>query len=321
MTNEEKMVLMEQQALAAQEEGEKRMELASKFLKEKLEQEEKNTRISVSKLNQQWRQIMRKVKAEQLRKELEILNQSFERMLDRKNATVTALAVDLDEASQQSHMALQAHLQKVDQLISFQEQLVQQVHEEFNAELQELKDEFMGERSEIIRQHEKETNDIKDIMFVMKMLHDDQEAEMAGDLMNKTDDIRTKNLEARSALKSNLESTIGDLWELFQQALKNYEHSTADKKADFDRLKERDRKSAVNIELHNRKLNRLQEKIQMCKQSLANSQKESEQQNKALKQEKETILLQFQHLKDQMSLSRDGAREQLTALTLKSKRF
>lgn len=102
---------------------------------EKLEQEEQNTRINLQKLNAQWRTIMRHgqksltpyaritpspppspntsttssfvlppnhtAKATELRKEIEILSQSFDRVLDRKESVMQSCLRDLTEAEAQ----------------------------------------------------------------------------------------------------------------------------------------------------------------------------------------------------------------------------
>ena len=85
-------------------------------LQEKLAQEEANTRINIQKIDAQWRDILRKgtplaqpchaphprpEKAVQLHSELEILSQTFERVLDRKQAVIQTLVGDLVEAEQQ----------------------------------------------------------------------------------------------------------------------------------------------------------------------------------------------------------------------------
>ena len=60
---------------------------------------------------------MRENKSKELKKDLEILSQTFERIVDRKDATIKSLAKDLQEADEQYSMALRAHLQNVDSLI------------------------------------------------------------------------------------------------------------------------------------------------------------------------------------------------------------
>lgn len=87
---------------------------------DKLAKEERATKFNINKLNHQWRNIMRENKSKELKKDLEILSQTFERIVDRKDATIKSLAKDLQEADEQYSMALRAHLQNVDSLIGKQ---------------------------------------------------------------------------------------------------------------------------------------------------------------------------------------------------------
>ena len=60
---------------------------------------------------------MREAKSKELKKDIEILSQTFERVVDRKEAVSKSLAKDLSEAEEQYAMALRSHLQNVDNLI------------------------------------------------------------------------------------------------------------------------------------------------------------------------------------------------------------
>lgn len=60
---------------------------------------------------------MREAKSKELKKDIEILSQTFERVVDRKDAVIKSLAKDLMEAEEQYSMALRSHLQNIDNLI------------------------------------------------------------------------------------------------------------------------------------------------------------------------------------------------------------
>jgi len=60
---------------------------------------------------------MREAKSKELKKDLEILSQTFERVVDRKESVIKSLGKDLLEAEEQYSMALRSHLQNVDNLI------------------------------------------------------------------------------------------------------------------------------------------------------------------------------------------------------------
>lgn len=140
MTEEERAEFLEQQRVQEEEEKKKKEEMLTRFLKDKLVKEEKATKLNMVKINNQWRAIMRKSmiscslqyklmqfiiynhnvfpdKAADLRKDLDVMSQTFERIVDRKDAIIRSLVKDLEEAEEQYQVALRSHLHKVDDLI------------------------------------------------------------------------------------------------------------------------------------------------------------------------------------------------------------
>lgn len=66
-----------------------------------------------------------------------------------------------------------------------------------------------------------------------------------------------QNMEEKHALRVSLEMTVEDLWNQFQQALKNYTETTEERRKAFEELKAKDEKSAHEIEVQMRKLQHL----------------------------------------------------------------
>ena len=60
---------------------------------------------------------MREAKSRELKKDIEILSQTFERIVDRKESVIKSLAKDVSEAEEQYAMALRSHLTNVDKLV------------------------------------------------------------------------------------------------------------------------------------------------------------------------------------------------------------
>ena len=59
MTEEERILYMEQKLLAEEEMRRKKEDMLTQFLKDKLSKEEKSSKFNVNKLQHQWRVIMR----------------------------------------------------------------------------------------------------------------------------------------------------------------------------------------------------------------------------------------------------------------------
>lgn len=92
LTDEEKRMQEEMQRLLEEERQRQLEEQRKHKLKERQAEEEKYSRVNRLKINNQWRKLMRLVKVEDLRKEIEIISQSHEREVDRKDAIIQVCA-------------------------------------------------------------------------------------------------------------------------------------------------------------------------------------------------------------------------------------
>lgn len=318
MTEEERVHFYETQLLAEEENRKKKEELLTQFLKDKLAKEEKANEFNKLKLQNQWRAIMREAKATELCKEIEILSQTFERIVDRKDAIIKSLSQDLAEAEEQYQLALRSHLQNIDMLVENQGSRIASLHREYSEELERLKEEFSTEREKMIKSHQFECNDLQDIMFAMEQEFNELKTEALHDFQSQKDEIKNKNLEEKHALRMQLEGAVEELWRQFQEALKQYNSTTEDRKKHFEELKAKDMKSAQEIELQMRKLQKIHDSINQQKAKMACNARDCEEKNKMLKDEKEAILVHFSQLKGQMNKFRENQRAKLTTLTVLS---
>ncbi|KAJ7387898.1 Dynein regulatory complex subunit 2 [Desmophyllum pertusum] len=318
MTEEEKLLYMEQKRLAEEEMKKKKEDMLTQFLKDKLLKEEKSTKFNLNKLQNQWRVIMREAKSQELKKDIEILSQTFERVIDRKEAIIKSLVKDIEEAEEQYQMALRSHLQNVDRLIDLQQRRLHEAQDEYDQEQEILKEEFDTERMKIVSQQRREMHDIQDIMFAMEEEWNELENDAKQDFQSLRDEIKNKNLEEKHALRIQLEGTVEDLWRQFQQALKNYNETTEERKLAFENLKAKDEKSSYEIETQMRKLQRIQDNISQLKSKMASNAKECDERNRLIKEQREVVATQFHELKAEMNKMRDLERSRLTQLTLQS---
>ncbi|XP_060244656.1 dynein regulatory complex subunit 2 isoform X6 [Meriones unguiculatus] len=88
LTDEEQLLLFQQKMLAEEEATKKKERLIAQFLKDKLAKEEHNSNLNLNKINTQWRTVLREVKNTELHKDLEILSQTFERVVDCKDNVI-----------------------------------------------------------------------------------------------------------------------------------------------------------------------------------------------------------------------------------------
>lgn len=191
------LLLLQSQALAQEEEAKAKRELLTRFLKvrgdlgtwqrfptrrpapgplptvhspqDKLAKEQHSSTLNLHKLNVQWQAILREAKAKELRQDVEILSQTFARVMDCKDSAIEvgaglvgrgqrrgppvnpakspqSLVTDLEEAEEQHARALRSHLHNVDRLLQLQSCRLACLEEGYSAQLSALQSEFEAER-------------------------------------------------------------------------------------------------------------------------------------------------------------------------------
>ncbi|POI19904.1 hypothetical protein CIB84_016349 [Bambusicola thoracicus] len=143
---EDELLLLQGHALAEEEAAKRKREMLSRFLKDKLSQEQRSAALNLHKLHSQWRAVLREAKAQELHQDVAILSQTFARVMDSKDSVIESLVTDLEEAEAQHSRALSGHLQNVDRLLQLQRCRLHCMEEGYRAQLEELQEEFEAER-------------------------------------------------------------------------------------------------------------------------------------------------------------------------------
>ncbi|XP_068777416.1 dynein regulatory complex subunit 2 [Struthio camelus] len=317
-TEENRLLLLQRQALAEEEEAKKKGEMLNQFLKDKLAKEEHSSALNLDKINTQWLAVLRVTKAKELRTDVEILSQTFARVMDCKDSVIKSLARDLFEAEAQHAQALSSHLHNIDRLLQLQRCRLRYLEEDYNTELEALKEEFETERRAILEQHKQECCYLQDVMLAVEQNFVENNYEATLNFQSAWDDIKNKQLEEKQYSRLHLSNKVEALWKQFQQVLHSYTEATEDRKIAFEVLKQKDKKSSKEIEMQTKKLQKLQDSIAAIKGRIAAHLQESEEQNRCVREEKEVILRQLQELKKEMNQARAKARSSLVKLTTQS---
>mmetsp|Transcript_18533 Transcript_18533/g.43684 ORF Transcript_18533/g.43684 Transcript_18533/m.43684 type:complete len:535 (+) Transcript_18533:360-1964(+) len=295
---------------------EKRLAAAKrKEFQERLELEQRYTAWNRLKIQNTWRKIMRLAKVESLRKDIEIISQTHERDVDRKDAIIQMLDRDLEEAEEQYQVALRSHLQNIDRLIDLQDSRLLALENEFEADLRILDAEFQAERDAIREQHARETGELQDLVEAVTKEESEKETESRQEFEQMREMIRNKNLEDIHVLQSFLDNNIEDLERNFETAHLNYLQNTDQRTQDFKRLTQKDQELTAMIDIKIRKIDRLQVSLSHWRTKINTNNRECEERNKTLQEEKEAISKHFQDLKARMHRFRAKQGRRLTTLT------
>merc|ERR1711914_20885 len=288
------------------------------YLKDKLAKEEKYSRLNNKKLVEKWRAIMRQAKSAELKKEIVILSQTFERIMDRKSAVIQQLAKDLEESEEQNRMATRAHQSNLGKLNEIQQSLVDDLEKRFQTQLEENKKTFDTDTTAFVEKTKQSDEDFDTLNCALEQTNINLSGKIQENFQSLRDELKNQTLEEKHSLRIQLEGAVENLWKQFQAAQKQYNESTQERRKEFEKLQRKDAKSSKEIEEQMKKLSKIQENINLLKQKMAANAKEYDEKHAGLKQNKETLDNHFRSLKKGMNKSRDQDREKLTKLTLES---
>uniref|UniRef100_A0A8C5IIJ5 Dynein regulatory complex subunit 2 n=1 Tax=Junco hyemalis TaxID=40217 RepID=A0A8C5IIJ5_JUNHY len=85
---EAELLLLQRQALVEEEQAKVKRALLTRFMQEKLSREEQSSLWGLHKVRTLWRSAQRKAKDKELRQDIEILSQTFSRVMDCKDGTI-----------------------------------------------------------------------------------------------------------------------------------------------------------------------------------------------------------------------------------------
>eukprot|EP00775_Hariotina_reticulata_P008068 gene8068-8263_t len=293
-------------------------ELTRVALRQKQLREQHYAHINGIKIHNQWRKIMRLAKIEELRTQVEILSQTHEREVDRKDAQLQLLDHDLEEAEEQHQAALRAHLIVIDRLLDLQAARLAGLEAQYNSDLRDLQKELTTERTELIERANAQKKELQEIAEAMKAEFADAESDARQEFESAREEVRNRNSEEYNVLKIQLEGIIDELERHFEQAHKAYLEGTEHRTSSFKNLTQNDAAAAHVIEQRMKKLMKLQEHLQHWRTKIATNSREWEERNGALRKEKELMAKHYAQLKAALDTGRGAAAERLKQLSVMS---
>ncbi|KAF7652803.1 hypothetical protein LDENG_00092120 [Lucifuga dentata] len=303
-TEEEKLLLLQQKAHAEEELNRKKEETLTLFLKDKLQKEEKNTSINLLKLNEAWRMILRQIRHAELRDDITVFSQSFERRRDSVDSLIKCLVRDLEEAELWAGQAWCAHLQQVDRLQVLQEKRLKILLQLWEKRLEETHATLTNEREQMSVVSEQQCARLEDMTFELQHQYQQVEAE----LRSLYEDVRAANecahqeRMAEIGEKSVMKTSILQLenqnrpWNTSEEPIQNQNISMG---AESD-------------------VKKLQDTICKLKKTLKSSEREHETAVAKLSAARQEVTQKTCEVRTEMNQAQETARKRLTELTIYS---
>ncbi|MEQ2186628.1 hypothetical protein GOODEAATRI_030523, partial [Goodea atripinnis] len=134
VTEEERLLQLQQRAQAEEEMAKKKEETLTLYLKK----EQRNASVNLLKLIESWRKNLRQARdAEQL-KHVAILQQTNERKLDEQNFIMQKTKRELEEADRHADQVQRCHLQQEEDLLGQRDRVLMNLEQQWDSSLQNL---------------------------------------------------------------------------------------------------------------------------------------------------------------------------------------
>jgi len=294
----------------------RQQQMAAKVeLRRRMELEAKNSRMNNLKITNQWRKIMRLAKTEALKKDVEIMSQNHERDVDRKDAILQMLDRDLEEAEDQFQMAMRTHLVNVDELIKLHDTRLYTLERTFQNELKTMQSDFDGEMESINAKFKQEKLQLRSIIDKIEEDEEEKESDAKHSFEQLREEIRNRNLEDINMLRISLDAQIEELEQAFEAAHLNYLQQTAQRTHDFKELTQNDQRLSQDIDVKRKKIDSLQTMIQHWRAKIRHLNRETEERNRLLLDEKHSIQRHYQQLKQRIQIYRGNQNNKLLTLS------
>ena len=284
-------------------------------LKASMEREQKLSRMNLLKIQNQWRNVMRLAKVQSLRRDIDVLAQSHERDVDRKDAIIQMLDRDLEEAEDQYQMALRNHMSACEKLVNLQDSRLISLERDFLNELKEIEKDFSEEKERVAKYHAHTVSEIETTIEAVENREREHELQAKHEHERYREDIKNKNLEDINVLRITLEHQIEELEKHFENAHMQYLRSTDRQTEEFKKLTRTDLEQSKQIEHKIRRIERLQSARNQWLAKINQNTRECKERNKALEAEKQQLVSHSQDLKSRMDGFRHDQARRLKRLT------
>nr|XP_020441991.1 coiled-coil domain-containing protein 65 [Monopterus albus]XP_020441992.1 coiled-coil domain-containing protein 65 [Monopterus albus]XP_020441993.1 coiled-coil domain-containing protein 65 [Monopterus albus]XP_020441994.1 coiled-coil domain-containing protein 65 [Monopterus albus] len=313
-TEEERLASQQQRAKAEEEAAREREDLLTLFLKDKLQKEQRNTAVNALKVNDGWRTTLRQTRAAELRTDISILSQTFERQLDGACSTIKTLERNLQEAERQAAQERRAHLQHVHRLSTQQEKQVTSVQQQWESGLQRLSSRFSSEREQMLAHSQQRRADLDDAMFALEQKHKE--------MMNEIHRLYREGIALYESAQEDQRAALalGDkerLWEKTlenQQALQLYHQDCIE----LDALVSENQSYMEKKDQIMKEAKRLRDNIIQLQMKLNVRKTNSERAELYLTIARNQVNKSTQELRHRLARAQMAARTQLTDLTVQS---
>lgn len=276
------------------------------------------SRMNKIKLLNDWRVVMRIAKIDELRKDITIYLQNFNRELDNKDAILQMLDADIQEAEEHFSIAINNHYIHLQQLISLQDNRIKGLFKEFDKDVATIEDEFKKEFEQTKLNYEDEQNEINKMLLFINNEKNLKESKQKDNFRQMKESLLSMIKEKYTKIQEKIQKMADNEANFFHQELNDIKAKAKEKnqldKNYVEELNQLDRQ----IVALKKKVDSLTEINKQLKTKIKQNTEDWDQKNQSLKNEKEKIMESYKKLKDKMIEFRNDQRDKLKKLVRNS---
>ncbi|XP_053963353.1 dynein regulatory complex subunit 2 [Anastrepha ludens] len=261
MSEEERARYMQMRADIEEEARRRKVQLLSLFMKNKLKREEAFCRLNMAKINQEWRSILRQVKVQELRKEIEELQKFFQEQLDRKDHIIKRLLNDIDIAEDMYSTLQQSHMEIVNKMIGLQQQRMQFFKESYEQNKTTVLEEYAKDLIDFQQKRQCAVDELECVKYQLEDDSDKRAMEREERHLQNLDDLKSEMQLYIENVTQSGETKLERLWQEYQDVLAGYMQHTESFYTEYMDLKERDEESTNLIRDHCHEIERASDQL------------------------------------------------------------
>jgi hypothetical protein len=282
-----------------------------------VDEEVKFSKINKLKLLSDWRIIMRIAKIDELRKQIDLYLQNFERELDNKDAILHMLDKDIEEAEEHYGIALTNHFIHIRQLTQLQDSRIKGLFKEFDRDVAELEGEFNTETSHIKANFESEQIEINNMIKHIKKEYQIKIDNVIDEFKRYNRELEDKNKNTYTKIQEKIKKVASNEAQKFTNDVNDIKAKSQEKSNQDDMNIKLLTQLEREIAFRKKRVDKNNEILKQLKIKIKQNDDDWESKIKSLKAEKHKIILSYKELKKKLIEFRNN--QVIFILTLREK--
>jgi hypothetical protein len=248
-----------------------------------------------------WRGILTEETNSEQRAAIAKVRAGYTKQLDRCDAVIHRLLQWLSDGEGQYQFALRAQKHNLGSLSNLANRRIGTAFDRFTNSIETLRTEFNNNRGTALSQYRRHVAEVRDITAAIEHEYDVKGTGMDERYRADRESLQQKAQELISTLRTHLTDETNKSLEAQKNADDSFKNKSEGKTQQYKQMAAKDMERKRKMKLQEEKIIRLAAQISHWRRKIRNNERESQEANDRLKQEKENLSLHFRELKATMA--------------------